>query len=110
MRSYTNHVPPPKHWPTLILSLTGLCGILALHCSGAQNALFLHGYTGGNFLNANSPASTHFQAVSSEDVDRTNFVEIGTWSRLPAATAYDVTGAESIDSIALFNGPDALRT
>src|SRR5437879_5757990 len=65
--------------------------VAATRAPAAQSILYLHAGSTNYFLDVDSPVGTNFQTASSGAVDRTNFVEVGTWAAAPSPVSFELT-------------------
>jgi len=60
--------------------------------------LYLHANGADGLLDTNFPSATNHQTASSGAVDRTNFVEVGTWAAAPATVGFNLIGATPLQA------------
>src|SRR6266567_1955911 len=78
------------------LLIAVFCSLLAAEGRAAQTTFFLRTNSAGNFLSVSRPTSAVSLAVASGPLDRTNFVELGTWPAAGAGPAFDLTNVVSL--------------
>src|SRR5260221_513364 len=89
--NYFRSFPICRFWPVILaLALASLC------VPAAQNPFYLHSASSNEFLDATAPVGTNFQTASSGPVDRTNFVEVGTWAAAPSPFFFELTGVTDL--------------